>query len=525
MGVTPEPPWTNFASGTAPRNGSTSHTINFGFTSTTGRFLVVEVFGAVTNAAAGWTEQLAPVASAELSVFTKTSAGESSITVTHNGSNYPVHWTVREYAAGSTWVGYVDSNSNVDTFPALTGLPGVEVVVHAVRGRSASNGLETNATAVWTAPFVEDADLFSALTGGTDGAGHFTSAHAINITATSITPSATTTYSGTWSTPDREKAVYAINAVAPASTTSVSSDLDTRWRVRAQVSQSLDSRWRVRQSVSQSLDSRWRVYNTTSQSLDSRWRVRNSISQSLDSRWRVRSLTSQDLDSRWRVREIISQSLDSRWRVRALATQSLDSRWRVYNLAQQSLDTRWRVRNLVSSDLDTRWAVDASVLSVSSDLDSRWRVRNSVVANLDTRWRVRQSVISDLDTRWAVDSSVLSVSSDLDARWRVRGPVAADLDSRWRVRARVSSDLDARWRVYVSVDKDLDLRWRIRELVSQVLDTRWITYGRVYRDLSIRWRTEGETYVYTNPPFRAKRGSVTASASRGDRPTFRVNRS
>lgn len=510
MGVTPEPPWTNFASGTAARNGTASHTINFGFTSTTGRFLVVEVFGAVTNAATGWTEQLAPVASAELSVFTKTSAGESSITVTHNGSNYPVNWTVREYESGSAWVDGVDSNSNVDAFPALTGLPGVEVVVHAARGRSASNGAETDSTTTWTAPFVEDADLFSPLAGGTDGAGHFSSAHAINITATSITPSASTTYSGTWSTPDREKVVYAINAVAPITTTPVSSDLDTRWRVREQVNQSLDTRWRVRQLASQDLDSRWRVYNTISQSMDTRWRVHSLVTQSLDSRWRVQNLVSQNLDSRWRVREIVSQSLDSRWRVRNLASQDLDSRWRVCNLIQQSLDTRWRVRELVSSDLDSRWVTDGSLSQVSGDLD--------------TRWRVREYVSSDFDTRWRVDSSVLSVSSDLDSRWRVRGWVGANLDIRWRVRARVSSDLDVRWRVYVSVDKDLDLRWKVRELVSQVLDTRWTTYGRVYRDLSILWRTEGEGYVYANPLFRAKRGSVTAWANRGDRPIFRVNR-
>lgn len=217
MAVVSEPPWLNFASGTAARNGTTGHTINFGFTSTSGSFLVVEVFGAVTHTASGWTEQLQPVSSGELSVFTKTSSGDSSITVTHNGSNYPVAWTVREYPSGSTWVTGAGDNDNLEAFDTLTGLPGVEVVVHAARGRTASNGAETGASAAWSGSFVEDADLFTPLASGTEGF-HFTSAHQINVTATSSSPSATTTYVGTWSTPDREKVVYAIEVAASGST-------------------------------------------------------------------------------------------------------------------------------------------------------------------------------------------------------------------------------------------------------------------------------------------------------------------
>ena len=58
MAVTTEPPWINKTSGTAARNGTTSHTISFGFTSTTGNLLVVIISGDVTHTVTGWTEQL-----------------------------------------------------------------------------------------------------------------------------------------------------------------------------------------------------------------------------------------------------------------------------------------------------------------------------------------------------------------------------------------------------------------------------------------------------------------------------------
>lgn len=211
MAVVSEPPWLNFASGTAPRNGTTSHTINFGFTSTSGSLLVVIVHGAVTHTASGWTEQAQPVATGELSLFTKTSTGDSSITVTHNGSNYPVNWVVYEFPAGSTQTGIDSTTGSNDTMPGLTGLPGAEQVVIAALGR-VTIGAETGASISPSAPWVEDADLFSAAS-GTDGT-YLAVVRQINVTATSITPTITPTYSGTWSNGSREKISAAFNVAA-----------------------------------------------------------------------------------------------------------------------------------------------------------------------------------------------------------------------------------------------------------------------------------------------------------------------
>lgn len=212
MAVVSEPPWLNQSSGTAARNGSTSHTISFGFTSTSGSLLVFVIFGAVTHTVSGWTEQLQPVNSGELSVFTKTSAGDTSITVTHNGSNYPNTWVAYEFPAGSSYTAGVGDTTSSDTFPSLTGLPGTEQVVIAALGRTAASLSETAASATWSAPWVEDADLFVGFA-STDGAALFV-AHQINVTATSITPATTPTYTGSWGTPDREKVVFALDVAA-----------------------------------------------------------------------------------------------------------------------------------------------------------------------------------------------------------------------------------------------------------------------------------------------------------------------
>jgi hypothetical protein len=203
------------ASGVAARNGTTSHTIPFGFTSTSGNLLAFFIFGAVTHTGPGapWTEQEQPVASGELSLFTATSSGQSSITITHNGSNYPACWVCYEWYAGSTLTATVSANANSDTFPALTGLPGTEQVAVAAFGRTAPSSTETNASAAWGGSLVEDADLFSAFA-VTDGA-FLTVAHQLNVTATSFTPTLTPTYSGTWATPDREKVVAAFNVTQP----------------------------------------------------------------------------------------------------------------------------------------------------------------------------------------------------------------------------------------------------------------------------------------------------------------------
>jgi len=168
--------------------------------------------GAVTNTiAAGWTERQQPVSSAELSMWTATGAGQTSVTVTHNGSNYPVGWCLYEFPAGSTYTGSNSSTPSDDTWPAFTGLPGTAQVILAARCRSCTSG-GAAPSQVWTAPWVEDLDAAAAAS-PTDGI-YLTVAHAINITATSITPASTPTYGTGSFSPDREIVTGAFTVAA-----------------------------------------------------------------------------------------------------------------------------------------------------------------------------------------------------------------------------------------------------------------------------------------------------------------------
>lgn len=204
---TPSPrPWLNIGSGLAARNGTTSHTVSFGFTSTSGSLLLFLAYGAVTHAATGWTVVESPTSSGQLAMLTKTSAGDSSITLLHNGSNYPVGWTVYELPAGSTITTSDNAGDSADTFPTIT-LPGTAQVVIAARGRVAG-GSETGASTTWTSPLVEDSDVFTAAS-GTDGL-TLAVGHQIGVTATTYTPAAATTYSGTWGAGDRQRVAVAI---------------------------------------------------------------------------------------------------------------------------------------------------------------------------------------------------------------------------------------------------------------------------------------------------------------------------
>jgi hypothetical protein len=215
VAVVSEPPWTNKAAGTASKNGTTSHAINFGFTSASGSLLVAIVHGAVTNTASGWTKQAGPVATGECTLFTKTSAGDTSITVTHNGSDYAVNYVIYEFPAGSSVTGVDSTTGSNDTLVGLTGLPGTEQVIIGALGRVAI-GSETGASISPSAPWVEDGDLFTAAS-GTDGS-YLAVVHQINYTGTSITPAISPTYTGTWSNGSREKISAAFDVAVGAST-------------------------------------------------------------------------------------------------------------------------------------------------------------------------------------------------------------------------------------------------------------------------------------------------------------------
>lgn len=381
MGTTTEPPWINKSGGVSARNGTNTHTVPFGFTSTSGSLLVVVMFGAVTHTASGWTEQLSPVSSGELSVFTKTSAGDNSITAVHNGSNYAISSVVYEFPAGSTYVGGDSSNNTSETFPTL-GLSGSPMLVIAARGRTAT-GTETGASTVWSGGMVEDLDVYDAYASGTDS-GHLTVAHEINVTSTSYTPSATTTYTGTWSTTDRERVIFAIDAVAPSTKTPVTGSVDLRWQVRSQVVGTTDLRWAVKNTVTGSTDLRWAVKSIVTGSVDLQWAVRNAVTGSLDARWAV--LVS------------VSNSLDLRWQTRAEAIGSVDLRWSAAGTVSSSLDVRWAVKGVVTGTLDVRWSVS-----------------NQITASLDLRWQTRQRATGTVELRWVVDGEVFVPKSDVRA--------------------------------------------------------------------------------------------------------------
>lgn len=312
-----------------------------------------------------------------------------------------------------------------------------------------------------------------------------------------------------------------------ATTTTITSDLDLRWRVANLVTSDADLRWRVTNTITSDVDLRWRVYNSLSSDVDLRWRTSQQVTSDVDLRWRTAQLVNSDLDLRWRTAQLVNSNLDLRWAVRSVVTSDLDARWRVSQQVTSDADLRWRVavrvtsdadlrwavRNIVTSDLDARWAVRAVVASdldarwrvatqvfngldvqwrvanlVSSDLDTRWRVFAAITADLDLRWRTRQNVSADLDARWVVNSTLVSITSDLDLRWRTRQFVNSDVDLRWRTLEVVSNGLDVQWRVYGTVASTADLRWRVYGVVTGTLDVRWAVYVGMSADLWVLWR-------------------------------------
>jgi len=202
-GPVTEPPWLNRNSGVS-RTNAASETINFGFTAAVGSKLVFIIGGAVTHAvlAGGWVERFSPVNSAELALFeadaTSSPDNRSSITVDHNGSNYPCPWECIEFPAGTVYTTGTSANgSGSVTFPNLPGLPGTEQVVIAAFGVGHTSSAGA-ASATCSSPWVEDVDSDTPLGGSPSADGHWLyTMHAINITASNITPTFSETgYSG-----------------------------------------------------------------------------------------------------------------------------------------------------------------------------------------------------------------------------------------------------------------------------------------------------------------------------------------
>lgn len=209
--------WMNQSSGTAARNGTTSHTITFAtdgdhpFVPTTGSLLVVIVAGAVTTTwPGGWTERLSPVNNTELSVATIAASSTTSVTVTHNGSNYPVNWVAYEFPAGSTWLAGVQAQAQAtsDPQPTVTGLSGASTVsvFYAV---SQSVGVAGGATESATWAITEDVDRFTEAA-ETDGV-WLGVAHQAGVTASSA---ATTPTLVNFRDTQSERVTFALDLVA-----------------------------------------------------------------------------------------------------------------------------------------------------------------------------------------------------------------------------------------------------------------------------------------------------------------------
>lgn len=143
-------------------NGTASHTCTF-TAATSGNYLVAVVAGAVTfSTPAGWTLLASAVNEATVYVFTKTAtAGESSFTTTHNGSNYAIRGVVYEFPVGTTSLSanyQTGVGTGTVTTPALSGLTGTYTLFGArAHGLTTSGG---TIDATWITPSTEDYEVY-----------------------------------------------------------------------------------------------------------------------------------------------------------------------------------------------------------------------------------------------------------------------------------------------------------------------------------------------------------------------------
>jgi hypothetical protein len=211
--------WVNRTAVQAPRNGTTSHTVNFA-PATAGNLLVALTAGGVTSSTpTGWALPTggSAVNSQGFYLWTKTAAaGESSFTTTHNGSNYPVAVMVYEFGAGSTVLAVNSDAGSGNGSAGTAGLSGVATgsksfFAAADTGMVVAHG---SSPCTWSGVtgLVKDLDLY-ADPSGTDGYA-FSVAH-LDSTATSFAPVSTFT---SVDNGDVERINFAVNVVTAAPT-------------------------------------------------------------------------------------------------------------------------------------------------------------------------------------------------------------------------------------------------------------------------------------------------------------------
>lgn len=474
MGTTTEPPYLHKSAGVAARNGTSSHTVTFTtdgdapFTPATGSLLVFFIFGAVTHTnSAGWTERFQPVSTAELSLFEITSAPTTSITITHNGSNYPTPWVVYELPAGTTFdVGIqapllVGGANTTDTFPTLSGLTGGagnERLILAAKGRAlTSSGSSLTAATTWGSSFVEDSELNVANVGN-EGAS-LTTAHLINVTTTSVTPTATSTWTidASWA-PDREYVVAAYNAVAPSSTTPFSKDVAERYRIT--------------NGFTKDVVERYRVTNAWAKDVVERYRVLNAISKDVIERYRVYGTFSKDVVETYRVYGAFSKDVIERYRVLGAFSKDVAETYRVLGAITKDVIERYRITNGFTKDVAESYSILSGV-AFSKDVVERYRITNALSKDVVERYRITNGFSLDVVERYTVLSGT-QFAKDVVERYRVYNSLTADVAERYRILAPLTRDVVERYRILGALSKDVIERYRI--------------YGGWSRDVVERYR-------------------------------------
>ncbi len=218
--------WLNHVAIAAPRNGTTSHTVDpstgtvvagASFTYTAGRFGVVVAYGAVTfTNPSGWTLAASAVNYGGLYVWYKASlAGGETVTTTTNASNYPVAVDFYEFPASSTWVNAVSASNVTGAGPSLAGLTGTNQVY-------ASGGVDDSTTTTYTGSWASGTSLVSTCVTFSSTDGYlYSTAEIVDDTATS--QSDAWTVSGG---PNSERLMWAVQVPAGGPTGTLATTLD-----------------------------------------------------------------------------------------------------------------------------------------------------------------------------------------------------------------------------------------------------------------------------------------------------------
>jgi len=205
----PQPKWLNRKAGTAPRNGTSAHTLTFPAASP-GSLLVAVVAGGVISTATtpGWTKRVSPVQACELAVFTRAAAGgETSLALACSGSNYPLDYVVYELPTGTSWL--TSAGTNNGHAPDLTGLPGTPVLAFSALVMASTSPSDPTPDTVWGFGWTDDVDSIVLDDGVTDGV-YLTVGWRVLYTETTISPSTEGYFAGP---------VYAVNPQIAAFTT------------------------------------------------------------------------------------------------------------------------------------------------------------------------------------------------------------------------------------------------------------------------------------------------------------------